>query len=224
MSTKINHALIMAAGRGLRMMPLTAVVPKPMAPYKGSTLIACSIKEMKFKIENIHVTVGYKGALLAEHVLGIGVQSIFDTNQHGNAWWIYNTLMSLIDEPILVLTADNIGELDFSFLAKSYQAANNPACMVVPVQPIDGLDGDFVHHSKGVVDKLDRNDPTSLYCSGIQILNPKKICSLTKSVDDFGGVWDQLIKLHQLSCSAAYPKKWNSIDTLLQLNNLDSAS
>ena len=36
----------MAAGRGLRMMPLTNNIPKAMAPFKGSTLIANRIKKM----------------------------------------------------------------------------------------------------------------------------------------------------------------------------------
>ena len=40
---RINHALIMAAGRGQRMMPLTQVLPKPMAPYLNSTLVADGI-------------------------------------------------------------------------------------------------------------------------------------------------------------------------------------
>ena len=38
--SKIQHCLILAAGRGRRMMPLTESVPKPMAPHNGSTLIA----------------------------------------------------------------------------------------------------------------------------------------------------------------------------------------
>jgi len=34
----IRHAIIMAAGRGMRMAPLTDAIPKPMAPYNGTTL------------------------------------------------------------------------------------------------------------------------------------------------------------------------------------------
>jgi len=42
----IRHAIIMAAGRGMRMTPLTDAIPKPMAPYDGTTLIARGIKRL----------------------------------------------------------------------------------------------------------------------------------------------------------------------------------
>ena len=62
---RIRHALIMAAGRGVRMMPLTAVIPKPMAPYLGSTLIADGIRRIRKHVDVIHLTAGYKGPKLA---------------------------------------------------------------------------------------------------------------------------------------------------------------
>src|SRR4051812_40099426 len=83
----IKHALIMAAGRGTRMLPLTDVIPKPMAPYRGTTLIAEGIRRIRIYIENIHITVGYKGKTLAEHVVELGVNSVFNTSGRGNAWW-----------------------------------------------------------------------------------------------------------------------------------------
>ena len=129
MSTRISHALIMAAGRGTRMMPLTAIIPKPMAPFQGSTLIAEGISRLKPFAQNIHVTVGYKGAMLAEHVIGCGVASVFDTSDHGNAWWLSNTLMKYLDEPVLVLTCDNVVELDLDFLLRQYQAVGTIIAM-----------------------------------------------------------------------------------------------
>ena len=67
MSSVIRHGIIMAAGRGMRMAPLTDAIPKPMAPYDGTTLIARGISRLAERLEHIHVTVGYKKAMLAQH-------------------------------------------------------------------------------------------------------------------------------------------------------------
>src|SRR5580658_9794919 len=103
---KIEHALIMAAGRGIRMMPLTSHIPKPMVFFEGATLIENGIQKLKKHIPHIHITVGYKGAALAEHVIKLGVDSVFNTEGKGNAWWLYNTFVKYLNLPIFVLTCD----------------------------------------------------------------------------------------------------------------------
>lgn len=217
----IKHALIMAAGRGVRMMPLTAVIPKPMAPYLGSTLIADGIRKIRPHIENIHITVGYKGPKLAEHVIDLGVDTVFNTSDKGNAWWLFNTLLKNLDQPIFVLTCDNVVELDFAQLEWEYCRCSSPACMLVPVTPVLGLAGDYIFQEQGVVTKLDRNQPSDRYCSGIQILNPHKINQFIEPVDDFYGVWNQLIARRQVFTSAIYPKSWFAVDTFDQLCELN---
>ena len=92
--------------------------------------------------------------------------------------------------------------------------------MVVSVQPIEGLEGDFIYHENNVIQKLSRTQPTNIYCSGIQILNPYKINQLAKPVDNFYNVWDQLMKINQLYCSNTYPSKWFAVDTVEQLQRL----
>ncbi|WP_084438858.1 nucleotidyltransferase family protein [Algoriphagus mannitolivorans] len=218
----INHALIMAAGRGTRMAPLTNVIPKPMAPLWGSTLIANGIQKLIPHVPHLHITVGYKGSDLAKHVIELGVNSVFNTEGKGNSWWIFNTLMRLIDEPVLVLTSDNVTDLNIDSILMDYQKLGNPACMVVPVQPIEGLVGDFIHHSNNQVIKLDRNDPSPTYCSGIQVLNPARINSLLDPVEDFGELWHQLILQKQLYTSSVLPEKWFTVDTLEQLTHMNN--
>ena len=44
---KINHAFIMAAGRGTRLMPLTKKIPKGLVKFKQTSLIARGIKRLK---------------------------------------------------------------------------------------------------------------------------------------------------------------------------------
>lgn len=222
MSNLLNHALIMAAGRGTRMAPLTHYIPKPMAPLWGSTLIANGIQKLLPNIPHLHITVGYKGAELAKHVIELGVHSVFNTEGKGNSWWIFNTLMKMIDEPVLVLTSDNVTDLNIELIMREYKRLGEPACMVVPVIPLEGLVGDYIHHENNLVLKLDRHDPAPTYCSGIQVLNPAKVNRLIKSVEDFGDLWSQLMEKQQLFSSSVLPDKWFTVDTLEQLTQMNN--
>jgi len=220
--SRIDHAIILAAGRGVRMRPFTTVLPKPMMPFLGSTLIASGIAKIKPHISNVHITVGYKGATLAEHVIQHGASSVFNTEGKGNSWWIYNTMMRQLNEPTFVLTCDNVCELDFAELAADYFDLGAPACMVVPVAPVEGLDGDFIFHDgRQVIQKIDRNETSDLYCTGIQIVDPGKINRLTTPCEKFYDVWSQLIAQGEMFCSRVQPQTWYSVDTLEQLQRVN---
>ena len=220
-SQSIQHAVIMAAGRGMRMMPLTDAIPKPMAPYNGSTLIARGISRLAQNIAHIHVTVGYKGAMLAQHVIEHGASSVFYTEGKSNCWWVYNTLLKTVDEPVYVLTCDNVVDLDFELLEANYRALAEPPCMLVAVRPVAGLDGDFVSHRDHFVTEITRDQQTDLYCSGIQVLNPRRINELTDEGENFYDLWTQLIAQRQLMVSSVYPERWFAVDTVEQLLSLN---
>jgi len=222
--SQIKHAVIMAAGRGRRMMPLTTHIPKAMAPFNGSTLICQGINQVRKHIHYLHITVGYRGAMLAEHVIKNGVSSVFNTEGQGNAWWVYNTVLSLLDEPVFVLTCDNVMELDFELLETDYLSYEKPACMLVPVSPVPGLEGDYIFHDRNVVTELNRSKQSDIYCSGIQIINPAKINQLTTKTDDFYSLWAQLIRKEQVIASRVYPKTWFAVDTMEQLGDVNRSN
>ena len=213
----------MAAGRGARMMPLTDHIPKAMAPYDGSTLIARGIDQVRRQVPHVYVTVGYKGALLAEHVISHGVAGLFDTSGRDNAWWISNTLMRELDEPVYVLTCDNVTSLDFASIESDYFSRGAPCCMVIPVAPVPSLEGDYIHHDNGCVTKISREEVAATYCSGIQVLNPKRTALAAGPADNFYDIWSALIQRGELHCSKVHPDRWFVADTLAQLARLPVA-
>lgn len=207
----------MAAGRGVRMRPMTDTIPKAMAPFRGETLIANGIRMIKKHVANVHVTVGYMSAMLAEHLMHIGVTSVHNTEGHANSWWIYHTLLAYVNEPIFVLTCDNVVDLNFALLSHDYYEIGAPACMLVPARPVAGLDGDFIDHIERCVTRVQRIEPRQIYCSGIQVINPYAVAQSTTERANFYDVWNQLIAQRQLYISSVYPKAWYTVDTAEQL-------
>jgi NDP-sugar pyrophosphorylase family protein len=125
-----------------------------------------------------------------------------------------------LDEPIYVLTCDNVVELNFSLLEDNYFALGAPACMVVPVRPVLGLDGDYIFHREGIVTDISREKESDIYCSGIQVINPAKVAGLTTEGNSFYEVWEQLIEQQELKVSSVYPDRWYAVDTVEQLERI----
>ena len=215
---KINNLVILAAGRGIRMKPLTNKIPKAMAPLNQSTLIAEGLKRFKNKIKNVHITVGYKGSMLAKHVIEYDVSSVINTEGKGNAWWLYNSILKKLDEPTYVITCDNIFNINLKKYENEYYKLKSPACMIIPTRPVENLGGDYVFFdNKNFVTNISRRKISQYYCSGIQIINPEKINAHTKKTENFYKVWSQLISIKKIKCSSTLVKNWFGVDNVMQL-------
>ena len=114
----------------------------------------------------MHVSVGYKGPILAKHVIENKVSSIINTEGKGNCWWIYNSIFKLLNKPLFVLTCDNVTNINFIKIEKDYLKLGKPVCMLIPVHPISGLHGDFIFRKKNIVQKLSRTQKSNIYCTG----------------------------------------------------------
>ena len=58
--------IVLAAGQGSRMMPLTAHTPKPLLPFKGKTVLERLISQLQEHTQDITVVVGYKADAVVE--------------------------------------------------------------------------------------------------------------------------------------------------------------
>ena len=185
-----------------------------MVKYRNTTLISRGIKKIKKFISNVHISVGYKGPILAKHLIEENVNTIVNTNNKGNAWWLFNTIFKNLNEPIFVLTCDNVTNINFNKISDDYHKKKSPLCMIIPTKPIEGVDGDYIFSYKNVIKKLSRKKKSNLYCTGIQVLNPKKINEFMKPVNDFNLLWKKLINKKKLLVSDIQPKNWFTIDNI----------
>ena len=217
---KINHAFIMAAGRGARLMPLTKKIPKGLVKFRQTSLIARGIRRLKKYIKFIHISVGYKGPILAKHLIEEKVSSIINTDTKGNSWWIFNSIFKSFDSPIYVLTCDNVTNIDFKKIEKDYFKKGQPLCMLIPTKPVKGLKGDYIFRKKNLISNLSRAKKSEIYCTGIQVLNPKRINKKITPTEDFNILWKKLIKIKQLYVSDVMPRKWYTVDDVENYKNL----
>lgn len=66
-------AVILAAGIGSRMHPLTSAIPKPMAPIKNTTIIANALETLnRFGVNKVIVVCGHHADVLQEYCLSLG--------------------------------------------------------------------------------------------------------------------------------------------------------
>ncbi|MDL0101983.1 phosphocholine cytidylyltransferase family protein [Campylobacter felis] len=85
-------ALILAAGFGSRLMPLTEFVPKTMVKYQGKTLIEYEITALKEAgVSEIAVVGGYLAPILREFVANFSVNTFYENKNYDKT----NMLMTL---------------------------------------------------------------------------------------------------------------------------------
>ena len=221
----INTAIILAAGKGRRMLPLTKKIPKALIKIKNKTLIERKISSLKkINIKNIHVTVGHKSFLLSKYLSKRNINSIINTEGHDNAWWIKNSILGSINEYVLLTTCDSIINLNKKFLINEIKNNLNYPCILLIVKPNKNFKGDYIILKNKKIDGISRKKKTKLFASGIQIINPYKINKIVKSkkIDNFNKLWSFLIKKNKIGYTKIYKKKWSSFDTLEQIKKYQS--
>lgn len=215
-----TYAILTAGGRGDRLLPLTDYIPKAMVEVKGVTLIAGLIRQLRPAVSQVVVTVGYKGDRLAKHVIDEGVSAIFETTGKSDCWWVFNTLMRYVDEPVIVLACDLVVELDLKFIYDAYVSTGSPICMMIPIAVPGEAAGHFIIGEGGKVSQFSRKKISNLLASGIYVLNPRRVNEVVKCAENVDQMWASLMQAGELFCSPTYVYNWYTIDTIEQLRQV----
>lgn len=143
------RAMILAAGRGERMRPLTDHLPKPLLPVAGKPLIVHHIEALeRAGIQEIVINHAWLGALI-EQQLGDGSQfgvrlqySAEGETGLETAGGIKKALPLLGTAPFLVVNGDVLTDINFAALKHALPSAMLAHLVLVP-NPPQHPQGDF---------------------------------------------------------------------------------
>ncbi|MFI4868416.1 MAG: N-acetylmuramate alpha-1-phosphate uridylyltransferase MurU [Steroidobacterales bacterium] len=139
--------MVLAAGRGERMRPLTDQVPKPLLLVRGKPLIVYHLEKLaRLGVKHVVINLAWRGEQIRA-ALGDGAEwklRIHYSDEGGEALetggGIFQALPWLGPEPFLVVNADVFTEFDFGAIQIAPEAL---AQLVLVANPIHHPQGDF---------------------------------------------------------------------------------
>jgi N-acetyl-alpha-D-muramate 1-phosphate uridylyltransferase len=167
--------MVMAAGRGERLRPLTDTLPKPLAPVAGKPLIVYHLEALATAgIRDVVINLSWlgdriKAALGDGHDYGVRIHY----SEEGpvpleTAGGIFNALPLLGPEPFLVVNGDVWTDIDFGRLALDDAA---DALIVLVPNPAHNSRGDFALDGDAVIER--DNAQQSYTYSGVGVYRPE---------------------------------------------------
>ena len=164
-------AMILAAGYGKRMMPLTENLPKPLLKIGNESLIERNINALLAAgFNDIIINISYLGSMIKKHVLEIFPNANISFSEEeiplGTGGGVLNAIRLLGKDPFLLINADIYHQINLKDLEQDVDIAH----LVGVENPDHNADGDFSLNSNIVSIKNNLNECT---WSGISIINPK---------------------------------------------------
>ncbi len=183
-------AMLLAAGRGERMRPLTDHTPKPLLEVGGKPLIVWHIEKLvragitELVINHAHLGAQIETTLGDGSRFGVSIRYSDEGTALETAGGIAHALPLLGDEPFAVINSDIYCDYDFTHLADraaALQSSGDAAHLVLVNNPPHHPNGDFLL-SNGRIVSLPypaggrgaggEGMPTKLTFSGIGIYQP----------------------------------------------------
>lgn len=214
-------AMILAAGRGERMRPLTDIVPKPLLKVAGKALIEYHIEALaKAGITELVINCAWLGQQLINK-LGDGSRygvSITYSDEGDEALetagGIINALHLLGEKPFIVVNGDIWCDYDFSRLSEQ---PGGLAHLVMVANPEHNLKGDF---SLGDDDKLQAEGESILTFSGIGVYHPRLFGGLPTGKQPLAPLLRQAMQQNKVT-GEIHEGVWLDIGTPERLDELN---
>ena len=204
---QINTALILCAGFGKRLHPLTQEIPKPLLKIKEITLLEKTMSFIeKLKINKIMLNTFHLSNKIEEYVNKINTKIKIELINDGNeildtGGGILNMVRNTSEKDFLVFNPDTIWEDNYIKYVQEMidlyfkQKMENILLVVNKDSSFDErLNGDF-----NLVDgKLTRQNNRNFVYTGCQIINKNIFSKIQKKNFSMNEVWNEQIKNSKL--------------------------
>ena len=206
----IKKAMILAAGFGKRIHPLTLKHPKPLLKIGKETLLSNTLKFLKlFGIKQAVINVHYLGEQIVDYInrnkfnLTVTVvkekDKILDTGGG-----VLNAIQHFSNEPFLIINPDTIWNSHYlkelKLMEKSFLENKKNKCSLLVVNKKKSFDqsfkGDF-NLKNNLISRKNRDDLNYIY-TGLQIIKPEVFSDLDARVFSINRIWDKLIETNEL--------------------------
>jgi bifunctional UDP-N-acetylglucosamine pyrophosphorylase/glucosamine-1-phosphate N-acetyltransferase len=122
------QAVILVAGKGTRMRPLTDELPKPLVQVAGKPLIEHVLSFLPEDIDEVILVLGYKGHMIEDHLgkqhNGKSIRYVWQHEQKGTAHALEQA-KDLLHDSFLLMYGDDI--VDKESIARALQY---PSCLL----------------------------------------------------------------------------------------------
>lgn len=229
--------MILAAGRGERMMPLTANLPKPMLRVAGKPLLQHHIENLaKAGLKDIVINIAWCGQAIIDYFADgkkFGVNICYSDERSGaleTAGGIVKALPLLTepnssdDDCFLVVNGDVFCDVDFNQLPKLSE--QQTACLWLTDNPAHNLAGDFVLTNEQVNNKTSLadvnlpNNETTYTFSGIALYKKRFFNNISTEKLALGPLLKQAAEQGQLK-GLKLTVPWTDVGTPARLASLN---
>ena len=206
----IKKAMILAAGFGKRIYPLTLKNPKPLLKIGNETLLSNALKFLElFGIKQAVINVHYLREQIVEYLdksqfnLTINIvnekDKILDTGGG-----VLNAIQHFSNEPFLIINPDTIWNSHYleelKLMEKLFFENEKDKCSLLVVNKKKSFDqsikGDFSLENN-LINRKDKNNLNYIY-TGLQIIKPEVFSSLDTKIFSINKIWDKLIESNEL--------------------------
>lgn len=230
MSSHPTHAMVLAAGLGTRMRPLTLTTPKPLVRVAGKAMLDRTLDHLEAAgVQHIVVNTHWLAPQVAAHVAHRPtVATVYEPEILETGGGVANALPLLGDTPFFVLNSDFLwtdGPVPaLRRLAQAWDDQTMDALlMLYPTAEAVGYEGpgDFFVTDTG--DLRRRGDaPTAPFIfAGLYLVHPRLFADAPSGKFSMNILWNRALEAGRLS-TLTHDGRWYIVETLAALPLVES--